>query len=153
MQVPVSESQPIRRLRAFLCHSSGDKPTVRDLYKKLLASGIQAWLDEEEILPGQDWELEISKAVRNSDVFIVCLSQRSFTKAGFIHKEIKYALDVASIQPEGIIFIIPLKIEECEVPETLRKWQWLNYYEDTERGYKQLLRALKIRANDLGINL
>lgn len=146
-------SQPLRRLQAFLCHSSGDKPIVRELYKQLMSDGFQPWLDEEDILPGQDWELEIAKAVRTSDVFIVCLSQKSFNRAGYINKEIKYALDVASIQPEGIIFIIPLKVQECEVPETLRKWQWLNYYEDSERGYRQLMRALHVRAKELGLNV
>ena len=43
-----------RPLRVFLCHSSNDKPAVRELYQKLRAEAwIQPWLDEEELYPGQ----------------------------------------------------------------------------------------------------
>jgi hypothetical protein len=99
-----------RRLRAFLCHSSGDKPAVRGLYRSLRTFGIHPWLDEENLLPGQAWELEIPKAVRSSDIVIVCLSRGSVSKAGYVQKEIKFALDVADEQPEGAIFIIPLRL-------------------------------------------
>ena len=42
-----------RMLRVFLCHASGDKPAVRKLYQRLCAEGVDAWLDEEKLLPGQ----------------------------------------------------------------------------------------------------
>jgi hypothetical protein len=42
-----------RPLRVFLCHASADKPAVRELYEKLTARGIDAWLDEKKLLPGQ----------------------------------------------------------------------------------------------------
>lgn len=63
-----------RRLRVFLCHSSGDKAAVRQLYQRLVDDGFQPWLDEEDLVPGQRWQLEIPKAVRNSEVVLVCLS-------------------------------------------------------------------------------
>ena len=138
-------------LRVFLCHSSGDKPAVRELYQRLCAEGIDAWLDEEKLLPGQDWQREIPKAVRASDVVIVCLSRGSITKAGYVQREIKFALDVADEQPEGAIFLIPAKLEECEVPDRLSRWQWVNLYE--AKGYERLMRALRTRAEALGISL
>jgi len=55
---------PLRKLRIFLCHASQDKLIVRELYQRLLAEGwIDPWLDEEKLLPGQDWDMEIEKAV------------------------------------------------------------------------------------------
>jgi hypothetical protein len=42
-------------LRVFLCHSSHDKPKVRDLYQCLRRSGFAPWLDEENLIAGQDW--------------------------------------------------------------------------------------------------
>ena len=130
----------------FLCHSSGDKPTVRNLYHQLKKDGFISWFDEESLLPGQDWQLEIPKAVRNSDIVIVCLSKSSITKAGYIQKEIKQALDVADEQPEGTIFIIPLRLEECDVPERLQKWHWVNFFE--ESGYQRLVRSLNKRIEE-----
>lgn len=134
-------------LKIFLCHSSGDKPAVRNLYQQLKANAFIPWLDEENLLPGQDWQIEIPKAVKESNVVIVCLSQSSTTKEGYVQKEIKYALDVADEKPEGTIFIIPLRLEECNVSERLSRWQWVNLYEDN--GFEKLKRALQVRENQL----
>ena len=148
MTVQPAIQQP-RRLKVFLCHASGDKPTVRDLYHRLRAAGFDPWLDEEKLLPGQDWQLEIPQAVRSSDAVVICLSRRAVTKAGYVQKEIRYALDVADEQPEGAIFLIPLRLEECEVPQRLRRWQWVDFFQ--EQGYERLLRALRARAESLGL--
>jgi hypothetical protein len=43
-------------MRIFLCHSSGDKIAVRKLYHRLRADGFNPWLDEEDLIPGQDWD-------------------------------------------------------------------------------------------------
>lgn len=138
-----------RSLRVFLCHASGDKPAVRELYQRLRADGIDAWLDEENLLPGQDWQRAIPKAVRESDAVIVCLSRSSITKAGYVQKEIKFALDVADEKPEDAIFLIPLKLEECDVPERLSRWQWVNLFSPS--GCEKLIRALRAHADSLGV--
>lgn len=139
-----------RKLNVFLCHSSYDKPKVRDLYKRLQKEkDIKPWLDEEDLLPGSNWELEISRAIKIADVVIVCLSENSINKEGYIQKEIKQVLDIADRKPEGIIYIIPLKLEACIVPERLSQWQWLNYFDNY--GYERLLRPLRQRAIELGL--
>ncbi len=140
-----------RALRVFLCHSSSDKPAVRRLYNRLNREGIDTWLDEKKLMPGQDWNLEITKAVRSTDIVLVCLSRGAVNKAGYVQKEIKYALDIADEQAEGTIFIIPLKLEECQIPDRLRRYQWLNFYE--KNGYSRLLQSLYHRANSLGISM
>ena len=134
-------------LRIFLCHSSGDKPAVRNLYQRLSGEGYDPWLDEEDLLPGQEWELEIAKAVKTSDVVIVCLSHKAINKSGYVQKEIEFALDKAEEQPEGTIFLIPLKLEECDVPERLQRWQWVNLFE--EKGHERLMSSLRLRAETI----
>lgn len=143
------KSEATQLLSVFLCHSSTDKPAVRELYHRLINAKIDPWLDEEKILPGQNWEREIEKAVRSADVIIVCLSCSSIRKVGYLQKEIKYALDIADEQPEGAIFLIPLKLEECEILERLRHLQWVDYF--AEDGFKRLMDALRGRTQDLGI--
>lgn len=142
---------PSQTLRVFLCHSSSDKLAVRALYQQLKAAGVEPWFDEEDLVAGQDWEHEIRRAVRAAHAILVCLSRDSVSKTGFIQKEIRIALDVADEQPEGTIFIIPLKLEECDVPDRLSRWQWINYVEP--RGHERLLRALRVRATQLGVTL
>lgn len=138
-----------RGLKIFLCHSSGDKVLVRQLFERLRADGFDPWLDEERLLAGQDWNLEITKAVRGTDVVVVCVSTDSVSKAGYVQREIKFALDVADEQPDGAIFLIPAKLDDCIVPERLGRWHWVGLYE--EDGYDRLTKSLVKRAQDLGL--
>ncbi len=136
-----------RRLRVFLCHSSGDKLAVRSLYQRLEACNIDPWLDEENLLPGQNWEYEIRKAVRITDIVIVCLSPGSISKTGYVQKEIKFALDVADEQPEDTIFLIPLKLEECDIPTRLKHLHCVNYFQ--EDGFNKFMKALVSRSESI----
>jgi formylglycine-generating enzyme required for sulfatase activity len=128
-------------VHAFLCHASEDKPAVRDLYHRLRADGIDVWFDEVNLLPGADWEEDIRAAVRASDVVLVCLTDRAVSKTGFVQREIRYALDVSDEQPEGREFVIPVRLEACEIPSRLRRWQCANLYEAD--GYARLVSVLR----------
>ena len=139
-----------RPLRVFLCHAHADRDPVRGLYSRLTKDGVAAWFDKEKLLPGQDWELEIRKAVREADVVVVCLSKH-FKQAGFRQKEVKLALETAMEQPEGEIFIVPARLEECDTLESLRKWHQVDLFE--EDGYEMLMRALRTRADKVGVTL
>ena len=62
--------EPKRPLKALLCYAhiiplwDADCDPVRGLYARLTKDGVDTWLDKEKLLPGQDWKLEIYKAVR-----------------------------------------------------------------------------------------
>lgn len=129
------------RLNIFMCHASDDKPVVRQLYQRLQYAGFNPWLDEEDLLPGQDWQKEIGKAVRAADVVLVCLSMKSVTKSGYVQKEIRIALDVADQMPPGKIFLIPVKLEDCPVPERFSNVQWVDL--GTPGAHDRLFKALR----------
>ena len=135
--------------RVFLCHSSGDKLAVRELYARLRGVGLEAWLDEEKILPGQDWDAEIRRAVRGADLVIVCLSKGSVAKTGYVQREIRMVLDLAEEQPEDKIYLIPARLEECDVPDRLARWQWVDLF--APEGYNRLLSAVWTAAKDLDL--
>jgi hypothetical protein len=142
-----------RKLRVFLCHASQDKPIVRELYQRLSAEGwIDPWLDEEKLLPGQDWDMEIEKAAEASDAVIIFISSRSVVKEGYVQKELRRVLDIALEKPEGTIFVIPLRLDECDLPRRLRSWHFVDYFpeEQSERAYGRLLEALKLRMPESG---
>lgn len=140
-----------RRLRVFLCHASQDKPAVRELYKRLAAEKwIDPWLDEENLLPGQDFDLEIYRAARDSDSIIICLSKVSVAKEGYVNKEIRRALDAADEKPEGAIYIIPLRLDDCSPSfERLKKLHWVDYF--TPNAHEKLIKSLRLRAGALNI--
>lgn len=143
----------LRPIKVFLCHATEYKPRVRALYSRLSADGAEVWLDEVSLLPGQDWRIEIPNAVRAADAVIVCLSSHAADKEGYIQKEIRFALDAADEKPDGAIYIIPAKLEDCRVPSRLAQWQWVNLFDADERGYDRLLVSLRIRADKVGASL
>lgn len=137
-----------KRLKVFLCHASDDKNIVRRLHKRLLKDGIDPWLDEEKLEPGVAWEVEIPNAVRSSNIVVVCISSNSINKKGYVQKEIKIALDVADEYPAGEIYIVPARLEPCDIPERLKKLQWVDLF--NKKGYRLLLKTLNNQAEKLG---
>jgi hypothetical protein len=140
-----------RKLHVFLCHASQDKPVVRELYHRLSSEKwIDPWLDEEKLFPGQDWDLEIEKAVEGADAVIVCVSARSVTKEGYIQKEIRKVLDIALEKPEETIFIIPIRLDDCDLPRRLRSWHYVDFFPAERRdwAFRRLLESLKRRSAD-----
>jgi formylglycine-generating enzyme required for sulfatase activity len=138
-----------RPLKVFLCHASADKPAVRKLYRYLRSKRMDPWLDEFKLLPGQKWEEEILKALYASDAIVVVLSQNSITKEGYVQREIKFALDKALDMPEGRIFLIPARLEECEVPKSLKGYQWVDLFQ--KNWNRRLMSSLNIRVAQLGL--
>lgn len=137
-------------MRVFLSHASSDKPVVRALYERLQREGfIDPWFDAEDLLPGQDLRQEIEKAVRASDVVILCLSRHLANKAGFLQKETKDALDMADKRPGSNTFIILVRLEECQVPERVAKLQSIDLFKET--GYPRLIHALREHARVIGV--
>src|SRR5690349_19942896 len=108
--------------RIFLCHASLDKQGARDLCERLLGESYDVWSDERSLMPGQDWDFGIRRAVRNADVVIVVLSARSVDKVGYIQKELTLVLDAADERPEGLVFLIPLRLAASHIPSRLAQW-------------------------------
>ena len=145
-----------RPLRVFLCHSSNDKPAVRELYQRLHAEGwMDIWLDVEKLYPGQDWDLEIEKAVEATDVVIVCLSSNSVSKEGYVQRELRFVLRIADFKPEGAIFVVPVRLDDCPMPRRLAMWQYTDLFPDDRKdwAYKRLLGSLKMRAKNVRISV
>jgi hypothetical protein len=130
-----------RQLQIFLLHARRDEGPVRRLYQRLVQEGADVWLDQEKLFPGQDWAHEILKAIHRSDVVIACISQQFNKEGGYRHEELRIALEKANSLPEGLSFLIPARLEKCELPEPLRRWQCVDLF--SPGGYKQLLKVLK----------
>lgn len=142
------------RIRVFLCHASQDKPIVYEVYLRLLAKDwVDPWLDEEKLLPGQDWGLEIEKAVEAADAVIVFLSNESVTKEGYIQRELKFVIDLALERPDDTIFVIPLRLDDCPIPRRLRSWHYVDYFPEAqkEKALDRIFGSLGMRGESLGL--
>ncbi|NCS43765.1 MAG: TIR domain-containing protein [Microcystis aeruginosa Ma_QC_Ca_00000000_S207] len=140
-------------IQIFLAHASEDKPAVLALHERLKQAGYKPWLDKKDLIPGQNWRSVIPKAIADSQLFIACLSQRSIAKQGFVQREFKMALNQYADRPPNSIYLIPLRLDECDIPDlrqeeyglNLRDLHWLDYWE--EDGFEQLERAITHQFN------
>ena len=127
-------------LRILVCHPFGNNEVVNDLCRRLQSDGFEPWLYEESLSPGRDPHNEVGKVLRRSNVIIVCLSSRSTLQRGYAREEIDFVLDSADKQPNGTPYIIPLRLDNCEVPDRLKRWHWVDFFGG--RGYRRLKKAL-----------
>lgn len=130
-----------KQLQVFLLYARSDRDAIHRLYQRVAKEGADVWLDREKILPGQDWQYEIRRAIHGSDLVVVCLSQLFNKQGGYRHEELQIALNKAGSLSEGGIFIIPARLENCDMPEPLRRWQRVDLFESG--GYGRLIETLK----------
>ena len=133
--------RPIQQVNIFLIYAHGDKEAVRKLHQRIVRDGINAWLDAQNLQPGQDWQHEIRRAILNSDLVLVCLTRKFGKQPGYRHEELKIALEKAKVLEDGRIFIIPVRLERCKMPDSLSHLQRVDLFEPG--GYKKLLRSLR----------
>lgn len=126
----------------FLSYARLDESKIRDLYQKLSDEGFNPWMDKRDLLPGERWKPSIEKAIRRSSFFLACLSTKSVNKRGFLQKEIRDALGIWQEMLADDIYLIPVRLEDCEVPEGLRGFQWVDLFE--EDGWKRLVQAIQV---------
>jgi hypothetical protein len=132
--------------KVFISYAREDIKAARKLYKALKAvPGIEPWFDEVSLSPGMQWEPAIRKAIRESAYFLALLSEKSTTKRGYVQKERKDALDVLEEFPEGQVFFIPIRLEDCHIPsERLRGIQYVDFFPHWHRGFEKVLRSINL---------
>lgn len=125
----------------FISYAREDETKARDIHKRLLNAGFEPWLDRIDLIGGEDWDRAIRRALRKADFVVLCMSEASTSKRGYLQRELKMAVDLWQEMVRGDIYLLPLRLEECEVPEELAYLQWIDLF-DTD-GWSRLLKALE----------
>lgn len=130
--------------QVFISYAKEDKQLAEKLYRDLQQAGLNPWIDSVNLIAGQPWEITIRKAMHDSDYVIALLSSRSVKKRGFVQKEIRHALEIAKEYPEDKLYILVLRLDECEPSfEDLRRLHWTDLFPSYEEGFSDLLGVFK----------
>lgn len=135
-------------VQLFICYGREDFKQAHGIYEKLMGEGYTPWMDKENIVGGQDWEVEITRAIEGSKFFLACLSKHSVNKEGYVQKELKKGLEILDRQPEGNIYLIPLRLDDCRVPQRFNRISWIDLFEP--RGTEELLKAIEVGCRQRG---
>ncbi len=136
----------------FLSYCRDNAKAVAKLREDLIAAGEQVWWDQ-EILPGQDWRLAIRQAMKASYAVVLCLSKEAQARAtSGIYPEALDAIDAYRQHAPGAVFLIPVRLNECEIPpfeisatRLLDGLQYVDLFPPSRRaeGLDRLLTALR----------
>lgn len=138
-----------RKLNVFLCHSENDKLVVQELFARLVKEGFEPWMESESIYPGEDRELAIEKAMSSCDIILLCISKFTLSAEGTVQKRMRRAIDIQAEKLPGSIFLIPVRLEDCKIPDymQLHKIQSADYF--SLSGIDKLVESLLKRAEEL----
>lgn len=133
-------STKIKELKLFISYNIKDYTIASFLRTDLSNEGYEVWLDRWEISVGQSIVHEVNDALSKCDFMLLLLSNAALEsfwvstewQAAFIN-EIK----------KGKIVILPLLLEECEIPTLLQAKKYANFKNGYPRGLNQVKDALK----------
>ncbi|MCP4349453.1 MAG: toll/interleukin-1 receptor domain-containing protein [Desulfobacterales bacterium] len=129
--------------KVFISYAREDIETARKLCDDLSDAGTAPWLNYNELIPGQNWKTEITKAIKGCRHFIALLSTNSVEKRGFVQTELKKALEVLSEIPGKDIFIIPARIDDCGIPDELADLHCADLFPSYEMGFETILKSIE----------
>jgi hypothetical protein len=126
--------------RIFVSYAREDQGPAGRLVDFLRAAGYDTWFDKDSLHAGQDWRRVIEQEIARADLLIICLSKNSVDKTGFVQKEMRLAVQQAELRPDSRVYIIPVSLDGCTVPQALERLQVLDL-RDPDAG-DRLLKAM-----------
>jgi hypothetical protein len=130
----------------FLSHNAKDKPRVRELAEELRAAGLRVWFDEWTIQPGDDIYLAIERGLEAARAQVLCLSPAALGS------------EWVTLERSTVLFrdptnagrrFIPLLLADCELPDALRRYKYVDYRRKTRAAFEELLAACRYEAESV----
>ena len=126
----------------FISHSASNRVFVQKLTRALKQSGIKYWYSATHIRGAREWHDEIGRALNRCDWFVVVLTPEA-VRSKWVKHELLFALQ--SDRYNGRI--VPILRADCKfalLSWTLSSFQFVDFRQDFERAFQQLLKAIGI---------
>ena len=124
----------------FISYCQENEIQVQRLYTDLKNAGEAPWWNK-DILGGKNWKSEIKLALENSYAVICCFSEEAEKKyKSGIYPEIRDAIEIYRQYSPGSIFIIPVRLSTCIIPDfkidsttSLQDLEYIDLFPQTKR--------------------
>ncbi|MCP4111351.1 MAG: toll/interleukin-1 receptor domain-containing protein [Desulfobacteraceae bacterium] len=142
----------MKEKKVFISYVKEDADTAKKLYNDLKIKGVEPWMNNKNILPGQNWKMEIERAIRkNCSNFLLLLSSNSISKKCYEHKQMRIALDNLDYYfNDNNSFIIPVRLDDCDITgnDRLRNLQCVDIFPSYENGLEKIIDVILPEKND-----
>lgn len=126
-------------MKIFVSHSSRNKPLVREI-TLCLPQHVRAWIDENEILLGDDIAFSIRNSIDATSDYLLLFVDEHAARSEWVRRELEWALQhEAHI---GRLFVLPIVLDRPSwvdlVPENLQTRRYLACSDYSQRGIRHL---------------
>jgi len=132
----------------FISYSHQDKDFVDKLAANLVMHKARVWIDRWELNVGDSIIDKIQEAIQESDALIIVISSSSM-KSEWCKKELSAGF-LRELEEKRVI-VLPLLLEECEMPIFLKGKQYADFRDDFDKGLMKILEAIaKVTSDSQG---
>ena len=121
----------------FISHSSVDKSIAREIKTSLEDFGYGVWIDEKDILAGEDFGNIIYEGLEKCKIIIILVSKDSI-KSFWVNAELEKAMEYEDLQEK---FVIPVRIDDSEVNERISHKTFITIGENIEETVRKIVAA------------
>lgn len=109
----------------FLSHSGEDTPDARALSRRLIAHGLDVWLDVERLTPGDRWGEKIEQGLRQATALVVYVGKSGVRH--WVDQEVWVALDRSTKERDfRLIPVLGEGVNPEQLPLFLQQYHWLD---------------------------
>ena len=128
-------------MKYFVSYSRHDSEFVKQLASDLKKMNLNIWLDQLDIPVGSKWDTCIEAALNESIGIILVLSESS-VKSDNVMDEVNFAISKSK-------HIIPILLDDCEVPFRIARIQQIDFREGYEKRIHDILATVSAHNNAL----
>jgi hypothetical protein len=134
----------LRQARVFLSYADEDQAVARRLYQELREGDLDPWLDKTGLSAGEDWDRAIKEKLDDADYVCVLQSRALLNKSfSYVNREINLALERQSYARKGVLYLIPLRIDDGPGLKDLEGLQALFMRDGDTDAVKSLVSTIK----------
>ena len=125
----------------FISYCKEDRVEIGKLRDDLISLGETLWWDQ-DISPGEDWQVAIRTAMRNSYAILACFSKATDNRyiSGMFPELLDAVKEYRTYAPGGI-YLIPVRFSNSTIPDieisgttTLRNLQYVDLFPSHKRS-------------------
>lgn len=124
-------------MKIFMSHSSRQKLFVKEL-RKYLPEHIDLWIDEKQLLVGDDFGVTIKKTIEEEVDFLILVIDNSAIESDWVIREFNWGLKKEV--ELGRTFVLPILLEKEAwvklTEEKIKNRQYIHCYEFTDTAIK-----------------